>query len=180
MAIKTWTSERVTSADINTYLTNAGLVYVTETTASAVASKLVTGITSTYENYRLVVTNLTCTAGTLIAQLSLNGTTSGASYYGGFRGYTYAGADANASVNNGVWWTLAAPSATIPGTLVMDIMRPNIAGASAMTATHVGGISAISGGGLHNVATAYNEVYFGLFGGGTLSGTFRLYGYRQA
>lgn len=181
MAVKTFAvGELVTASDANTYLANAGLDYIGATTASAVATKIVSGFSSTWENYRLVVSNLTCTSGTLIAQMSLSGTAANTNYYGGLTGITYAAAAANATVNNGVWWTLGPPSATIGGTLIMDIIRPNIAAATSMTVSQVCGDRALVGGGYHNTATAYNEIAFALFGGGTLSATFRLYGYRQA
>lgn len=63
MAVKTWTSERVTSADINTYLTNSGLVYVSQTTvgSGSATATINSCFNSTYDNYRVVVT-LDCTA----------------------------------------------------------------------------------------------------------------------
>lgn len=181
MAVKTFSvGEVVSSADANTYLANAGLDYINVTTASASTTKIVSGFSNTWENYRLVVSNLTATSGTLVVQMSLSGTGAATNYYSGLAGITYAGVAANATVNNGVWWTLGAPSSTIGGTVVMDIIRPNVAAATSMTVTHTAGDRALAGGGYHTTATAYNELVFALFSGGTFSGTFRLYGYRQA
>ena len=55
MAVKTFGSEILTSSDVNTYLTNAGLVYVGAGTISASNSFDVTGFSSTYRYYRLVM-----------------------------------------------------------------------------------------------------------------------------
>lgn len=55
MAVKTFVSEVLTSTDTNTYLANAGYVYVNGASFSAVTEILVDSVfTSTYRNYRVV------------------------------------------------------------------------------------------------------------------------------
>jgi hypothetical protein len=56
MAIKTFTTgEVLTAADTNTYLTNSGLVYITEANPNAVASVSVNNcFSATYNAYRIV------------------------------------------------------------------------------------------------------------------------------
>ena len=56
MAIKTFTTgEVLTASDTNTYLANAGLVYVSAGTFSNAGSFDVTGFVSTYGTYRLIM-----------------------------------------------------------------------------------------------------------------------------
>ena len=58
MAIKTFTTgEVLTAADTNTYLANSGLVYITSVTSGATASSVTVSncFSSTYDNYRIVV-----------------------------------------------------------------------------------------------------------------------------
>lgn len=58
MAIKTFTAGTVlTASDTNTYLTNAGLVYITQAVAGGAATSLSINncFTTTYENYRITI-----------------------------------------------------------------------------------------------------------------------------
>ena len=56
MAVKTFTTEVLTSADTNTYLANSGLVYVKSHTITSGASVVVTdAFSSTYDNYLIIV-----------------------------------------------------------------------------------------------------------------------------
>jgi hypothetical protein len=65
MAIKTFGSEVLTSADTNTYLANAGLVYVASATITAGASSVVVSncFNSTYDRYKIVIESKVNTAG---------------------------------------------------------------------------------------------------------------------
>ena len=56
MAVKTFTTEVLTSADTNTYLANSGLVYITSTTiGTGVSSVTLSSVFSaTYDNYRVI------------------------------------------------------------------------------------------------------------------------------
>lgn len=88
MAVKTFTSgEVLTAADTNTFLANAGLVYVTSGSfTSSTAVQVNSCFTSTYRDYRviLIATGASATANTFI-QLSKNGTASATGYgYAGF------------------------------------------------------------------------------------------------
>lgn len=68
MAIKTFTAaEKLTASDTNTFLANAGLVHVTETSFSAVTGVNVDNcFTSTMANYRLVLDITTISASDII------------------------------------------------------------------------------------------------------------------
>ena len=65
MAVKTFTSEILTSSDTNTYLANAGLVYVSNTAITAGASSVVVSncFNSSYDRYKIVIESKVNTAG---------------------------------------------------------------------------------------------------------------------
>lgn len=106
MAVKTFTSgEVLTAADTNTYLTNSGLVYVSSGSFSNAATADITGFTSTYKAYRVVIapyrhtgtgaTNVTATLRTSSGAAS--GGYYGASWYVSYNG----GSGAQHGRNNG-------------------------------------------------------------------------------
>jgi hypothetical protein len=80
MAVKTFGTEVLTSADTNTYLANAGLVYVTSATiGSGVTSITVNNaFSATYDNYRIVVSGGTSSN---FAPLAVQLGTTGTGYY---------------------------------------------------------------------------------------------------
>ena len=56
MAVKTFTTEVLTSADTNTYLANSGLVYVTSATVGTTVSTVAVAncFSTTYDNYKII------------------------------------------------------------------------------------------------------------------------------
>jgi hypothetical protein len=92
MAVKTFTAgEVLTAADTNTYLANAGLVYVSSAAVSNVTSFDVTGFTNAYSMFRVVVVMArhTGTGGSTMSATLRDATTGySTGYYGG-------GVDAN-------------------------------------------------------------------------------------
>lgn len=59
MAVKTFGSERLLSTDINTYLANAGLVYVASATATTGSTLSISNaFSSIYDAYRIVLTDV--------------------------------------------------------------------------------------------------------------------------
>jgi hypothetical protein len=63
MAIKTFTTgEVLTASDTNTYLANSGLVYIANATAtSGTTLSIANAFSSTYENYRIVLSDIRLT-----------------------------------------------------------------------------------------------------------------------
>jgi len=94
MAIKTFTTgEVLTASDTNTYLANAGWVYVNSGTFTGQTAVQVNSVfTSTYSNYKLVFENMGTAAGTHGAniQLTASGTASTANYSYGAQYWTLA------------------------------------------------------------------------------------------
>ena len=80
MAVKTFTSATLSASDTNTYLANAGLVYVTSTTITAGASSVVVSncFSSTYDRYKILIeTNVNTGGGTQGLIFTPNVTNSG-------------------------------------------------------------------------------------------------------
>ena len=180
MAIKSFVvGELATSADVNTYLTNSGLVYITETTAAGVATKAIPDIfSSTYESYRMVITNLTTN---ITGYLTLSMTGAPASnYYYILTGATYANVAQTVALNPGAFWSLGKSTTTSGTSIIVDIFRPNIAANTSYQATSQDTLGVFSGGGYHASAVAYTGLTLGLFTAATFSANIKIYGYRQA
>jgi uncharacterized membrane protein YeaQ/YmgE (transglycosylase-associated protein family) len=127
MAIKTFaTGEVLTASDTNTYLANSGLVYVTSTTiGSAVSSVTVSNcFSSTYDNYRIILSDATVSVGGSIG-LQLNLSTGNTYYLGGIY-LTFTNATVNGygpavtSRWNDVW-----AAETLQSTGALDLYSPN-------------------------------------------------------
>ena len=84
MAIKTFTTgEVLTASDTNTYLANAGLVYIKEVALTGTAVNITSCFSATYDSYQIVISNLSNTVGAVFLQYQLlSGTTpaAGANY----------------------------------------------------------------------------------------------------
>jgi hypothetical protein len=187
MAIKTFTTgEVLTAADTNTYLANSGLVYITSATFSTTA---LDGIfTSDYDNYRIVVSNVTHTGANALIQYNYrntsNATDNTAQYYtAGLRydgGTTYnfninAAAQAETAVNliAGSNWS----------GFVMDIHAPRLAKNTMTTSQGTGAITYITtvqSSTVMNTTTAYAGIIFKLTAGTLTGGLISVYGYRKA
>lgn len=170
------------ASDINTYLTNGGLVYIkSQTIGTGVGSVSVTNaFNSDYDAYRIVVTGGTgTTAGNSLA-VQLTGLTTG--YYAAiiFTYYTPAAVTV-ATVNNGTSWEFAGSYGTDGIVLCCDVINPYAAKptflAGGTYANHLAG-------GVQGKQTSNTSVTgFTLItqGGGTLTGgTINVYGYRKA
>jgi len=183
MATKTFTDAvALPASDINTYLTNGGLVFVkSQTIGSGVGTVVVPdAFNSTYDAYRIVVTGGTgTTAGNSLA-VQLTGLTTG--YYAGiiFTFYTPAAVSV-ATINNGSSWEFAGSYGTDGIVLSCDIINPFAASptflAGASYANHLAG--AVQG--KQSSSTSVTGFTLITQGGGTLTGgTINCYGYRKA
>jgi hypothetical protein len=184
MAVKTFSSEILTSSDTNTYLANSGLVYVTNATATSGTSLSVNNcFTSTYSAYRIVITRATLGALTgLSMRMRAAGTDQALLYYGIRSGYDYATSAASvAATNNGSEWNLPLITDTTSAACVIDVQNPQASlktqfsaqGADSRTA----GVGALISGGMLNNTTAYDG--FTIFSAQTITSlNLTVYGYR--
>ena len=181
MAVKTFTSEVLTSADTNTYLANAGLVYVkSQTVGTAVASVTVTNaFSSTYDNYLVVATGGTMTVGTAI-KLQLGAASTG--YYGTLMyGLYTGGALINASDNNNSVFSYVGGGGTDNYTMAVQLFSPYLTKTTRIGSSAVHWVSNFgSYNGVQTNATSFTDFTFAPISGTMTGGTVEVYGYRKA
>ena len=193
MAIKTFTAGSVlTASDTNTFLANAGLVWLNTTTFSNEASKSIDNVfSSTYTNYRIVVqlygqTNSNIVRMTLI---TTGGTERTAGYFGQAWGvdpsasttlYTTGSSTANLPLGYA-----GNQSATkFPLSAGVDVFNPISADTLTTIAGTFTGVNAgvvIFGGnvtGLYNSAEGHRGFWIRCSANTGLYGTVSTYGYR--
>jgi hypothetical protein len=185
MAIKSFTSgEVLTASDTNTYLANAGLVYITEVTIGAGSNTATVSncFSSTYDLYRVNVSGISFSSGGAEIWMQWNGSTTG--NYGSLI-YQLA---TSATVNSVNASNAAAFQIGIGGNTNGMVMADNInpvsttwkAGSSSFTSDD----SSASYGGhgsmwSTNGGTSTGFIFYG--GGVTMNGgKITVYGYRKA
>ena len=182
MAIKTFTTgEVLTASDTNTYLANSGLVYVTSATVgSGVSSVTVSNcFSSTYDNYRIIWTGGTTSAGQDI-RLQLGSTTTG--YYNSLiYGTTYASpGPAGVGTNNGSNWNYLGWGETSYCIVEADIYQPYLSKYTGFRSAFM----ALSNAGQNSGTQQSNTSFTGFTlssGTSTMTGgTVTVYGYRKA
>jgi hypothetical protein len=192
MAVKTFTAgESATAADTNTYLANAGLVYITEATATSGTTLSVNNcFTSTYAAYVLHITGSAASANYGIdLRLRASGSDTSTGYYYGITRVDMAAAAINVSVGNNS--TLMVTGAIVGsagrGTTVAQITNPQLAQYTSFS-FQATDIRAMSGyGGITSTGQLTNTTQYDGFtlllggGSGTISNMqVKIYGYRQA
>lgn len=188
MATKIWTNaETLTVADINAYATNNGLKMINETSVST--STVISNVfTSVYENYRIVGSNFNGAANLPLAvRLAVSGTPAVVNYNYGGMNVTTAGArtlfGAAATTNFLIGYVGATASAST--SFVLDIFRPQKTTATGFTCSSSSDIGTVlymyQTSGNNTNATAYDGIQFlHNLGGSAMTGTIRIYGYREA
>ena len=184
MAIKTFTTgEVLTASDTNTFLANAGLVYVTSTTVgSAVSSVTVSNcFSSTYDNYQIVYSGIVATASTTFT-LKLGSTTTG--YYFNLLYSIYGGATSAGLVQqNQAAFTYSGVVAPNGSGGTMDLYAPFLATRTGVRATYLEYVTAGATGqftGFLDNATSYTGFTLTPTGQTITGGTITVYGYRKA
>jgi hypothetical protein len=181
MAVKTFTTEELTSADTNTYLANSGLVYVTSATVGTGVSSVTvsSAFNSTYDAYKIVATNVSSTGTGSSAGLQLSGITT--AYYAGIVYLTYGSTVVTGSTdNNTSQWFFAGSFSSEGLVMVCDVINPFLAKptflASANYAAHItGGVT-----GKQTSSTSATGFVISTPGGTMTGGNITVYGYRKA
>ena len=187
MAIKTFTTgEVLTASDTNTYLANAGLVYVTQVTiGSGVTSKQVTAcFNSTYDNYVVSVSGVTCSnGGGAMYMKMLTGTTPTTS---GFYGNTLylanggAGGLSNAQMINGAYCEAGSITNTSLNGFTFQVNQPNLAARTFVNFSSTDDYYWRFGAFQHNSTTQFTGLELLPNAGTMTGGTITVYGYRKA
>ena len=191
MAIKTFTAGSVlTAADTNTYLANAGLVYITQASATSGSSLSVDNVfSSTYSNYRIHIDGFQPATAAVGLQLRMRVSStdaSGTDYFNSYSGLYVDGSSSSSTVSAATSMATGIynSSNTTPfGYSVLDVFGPNRAERTYFAVNAVlynSQFGARVGFGEHNLTTAYTG--FTLLPG---SGNFSnirvwVYGYRNS
>jgi hypothetical protein len=180
MAVKTFTTEVLTSADTNTYLANSGLVYVTSATVgSGVSSVTVSSaFSATYEAYKII-----WTGGTMSADTNLLMTIGSAStgYYLALVYGSYGGGSASVAGNsNSAYWSWGGGGGTDGADASVELFNPFLTRTTQMQArVRYSSVYGNSVGHLAN-STSYTSFAFTPASGTMTGGTVTVYGYRKA
>lgn len=164
---------------------NVGMRYVTSGTFSSASSVSINNcFSSTYTNYRVVFGNITqSTTLVLRIRMRLSGTDSTAASWDYAFPYLYVNG-ASISINNGTAQTglyVGDTNSTANSTAAFsfDVFQPNVARRTVWLGQAINIYSSfftMSGGGTHNVETAYDG--FTLYTStGTITGNYQVYGY---
>ena len=159
-----------------------GMTLITaQTIGTGVSSVAVTGVfSSTYENYKIVISGGTVSAGANLS-LQLGSTTTG--YYASYARVTYSTAAANLITdNNGSKFERFGAANTDGLAATCDVLSPNLAKNTFIAGTYIDpgtGSSAGPYGGFLNNTTAYTAFTIAPSTGTLTGGTIRVYGYKN-
>lgn len=184
MAVKTFTSERLTSSDVNTYLTNSGLVWIKDhTVAAGAASTTITSVfSSSFLAYRIVCNNIDTTAQSDL-RLTMGNTTSNAGlWYGSlFYDNSNGAVTGYSRINGGNYAVIALSENAFGAVMSFDVHNPNVNNLKTLFhGTHFSrGLYSGWMGGNCNTNTSFTDFTI-TCGAGTLTGgVVRVFGYRQ-
>ena len=190
MAVKTFTTGSVlTASDTNTYLANAGLVYVTGGSLTGNTVNVSNCFTSTYKDYRIIFddiqVNSTSGATSLNFYLRSGTTNTSAGFYYGNNYLTYAATPTSGTfggVNNAMWnITYATTVSTQPASMVFDLLSPQLTLPTQFIGHGIAPDSSRWGAGEHQAATSFDGFSFQVSTGSiTMTGRYAVYGYRIA
>ena len=191
MAIKTFTTgEVLTASDTNTYLANSGLVYITSQSLATATTNVVGCFTSTYDNYRIVLSSVQMSANADIYWRMLSGSTpeTGVNYAFAFLGLRVDGVADNTSNPAAAVGYTGMTQQGVANTPVcnasLDIYSPKLSQRTFMTcqANSITTANWLSRAGYShlNLTTSYDGIQFTTLGAPTMGGTVTVYGYRKA
>lgn len=188
MAIKTFTTgEVLTASDTNTYLANSGLVYIKEVALTGTAVNITSCFSATYDNYRIVIGNLTNSGGGVYLNYQLlSGTTPAATAsYNNVRIYCSLPTTVLCLAANGTTAGNFIPFGTNKNSQSIDICNPFLAISTTSSATgnYDNGTSQgvpESAGSTHTVGSSYDGIRLISGANNFSSGKAIVYGYRQS
>ena len=184
MAIKTFTSgEVLTASDTNTFLTNAGLVYITGASyANVLAVSVNNCFSSTYDNYLLEYeVSSASDLSYLYLQLTTGGTAATTNYGYGVH-YTAWSAATDTYLNSGSTTSFlfsGYDAGVTRSACQVQIFRPFESVQAGFTTLSTGRQLSFYGGGRHGTNASYDGFKI-ITTAGYMYGSYRVYGYRKA
>jgi hypothetical protein len=182
MAIQTFTSGQIlTASDTNTYLANSGLVYVKEQTIGTTVATVTVAdaFSADYDNYKIVISGVTCSGNQPALRMQLGATTSGYAFGGFELSYAVGSLNASFAASGSVWYLGNFGNATSMSSTV-EIQRPFAAQNTNYNATAGSTNWSVVQNGYLNNTTSYTDFTILLSGGTMTGGTIFVYGYRKA
>lgn len=151
-----------------------------ETIGTAVASVTVTGVfSSTYDNYKVIVSGGTASVDDSQLTLVLGATTTG--YYMSYSGVNFSGATASlVSNNNAASWTRVGSGFTNGLQTNFELVAPNLAKTTSITGAMASVGAARSFSGYVGNTTQYTAFTMAIDAGTMTGGTIRVYGYSNS
>ena len=161
------------------WVSASGLQLVKKQTIGTTVSSVTvsSAFSSTYENYRVVISGGSVTGAGGILSLSLGASTT--AYYNTLvYGNTWASPTATgAATNNGAAWNYAGFADTNQMHFNCDIFSPFLTKYSFMSGNYISDSNAGAVQGVHKVATSYTGFTVNIAGGTMTGGTIYVYGY---
>ena len=184
MAIKTFTDNTsLPASDINTYLTNSGLVFVKQqTVGNAVATVTVSSAFSTdYDNYRITFAGCTPSATDSFRLMISSGATNdhyATMFYDLFTGLSTG----TIRVNNGASiYAVLNEAGNKTAQFSCDILSPFLAQPTVITGESYGRGYYCDFGGTRAASTSYTSFTIAVDGAGTMTGgIITVFGYRKS
>lgn len=183
MAITTYTAgEVLTAASLNNNFASGGLQFISATTiGTTVASVTVSAaFSTTYDNYKIVVSGGTNSVDNVVLALQLGATVTG--YYAAYTGVTYSTAAANlAADNNAANFARPGNAKTNGLFLNIDLISPFLAKNTFLNAgATVSSTSTRLCAGFLDNTTSYTAFTLTPASGTMTGGTVRVYGYTNS
>jgi len=184
MAEQTFTSGQIlTAAQMTTLQTNIGLAFISSTTVgTGVSSVSVAGcFTSTYDNYRIILSNIDASSTDNVLTMSLNNSAGSTYIYVSSRlNYTTGAQGGNNSAGT-TSWMLGLTSTSDNMDYVIDVISPNLVKRTAFNVLGSSDSNYIYGGGQDTNAATQTGFSINTSGGVTMTGgTINVYGYRKS
>jgi hypothetical protein len=183
MAVKTFTTEVLTSADTNTYLANSGLVYVTSATIGTTVSSVTVAnaFNATYSDYRVVISGMNSSAANNDIRVKFESVASTYNWAGTYQLYTNPTVlNGTGAANSSTGISVAASDTSSNFSCAFDVQRPALASFTVVTGTHANAAYRTTYSGIMSTATAYTDLIINIGGSQTMTGgTIKVYGYRN-
>ena len=164
-----------------------GLVYLSSGTFSGATTASISSVFSaTYDNYKLVLSNVQAASSSLyLITMNMRATSTDATtaYDSGLNGMLWSGSADNYGLTNSTFALIGTSSNSGDGSIAIDICRPFIADSTTATIQCASYFGTYTGAFRHATATSYNGFTLGSFRLGSsavaISGTWKLYGYKN-
>ena len=170
----------LTSAYVNNNI-NSGLTYITSATIGTAVSTVpvAAAFSSTYDNYRIVISNVTCSANQPALRLQLGAAATG--YYSGGFEISYSGGTLSAaSASNVAFWYIGNFGNATSMSSTVEIQRPFATQNTNYSATAGSTAWSVVQNGYLADTTSYTAFTVLLSSGTMTGGTISVYGYRKA